>query len=476
MNLVEQYKNRLAVSESVYSKTHNGEKMDSYKKVVLAKVLDNTNKFLNEAFDASIGTQRADMGEFKKFCLNLTTVALPNLIAPELVIVSPMSSITGYISYLEYTAGVDKGGVERGDLFNGTFALGEMTEDRMRYSGDRVVESYENIAQNDVETLMWQPVDGSIDANGIHASIIVRGANGTALTEGTDFVVGYTDDTNTFVDCTTTPAAVPAGANVQVKFLAAIATGAKIGYVYDNIIVPQPSLPTIRAEVKGITLKARARRIAIFYNQMAAFQSKTDYGFDLGEQLASQACGELAYEIDSEVVQLLADYAKVQSSLNWSKVLPVGVSKAEHYEGFMEVVEQAKVEIYKATGGKFNPNYMLCSADVIPILSFIKGWAPAPAAVVRGPYFAGTLGSLKVFVSPLLENKFIVGVNGGDLMTAAAVYAPYMPCVPTQLLGFADGGMSQGFSTLYDLQPLSVYHDATDNKDYSRLIVSGNIQ
>ena len=67
MNLVEQYKNRIAVSESVYSKTHNGEKMDSYKKVVLAKVLDNTNKFLNEAFDASIGTQRADMGEFKKF-------------------------------------------------------------------------------------------------------------------------------------------------------------------------------------------------------------------------------------------------------------------------------------------------------------------------------------------------------------------------------------------------------------------------
>ena len=44
---------------------------------------------MNEAFDNSIGTQRSDMGLFKKFTLNLTTVAVPNLIAHDLVIVHP---------------------------------------------------------------------------------------------------------------------------------------------------------------------------------------------------------------------------------------------------------------------------------------------------------------------------------------------------------------------------------------------------
>jgi hypothetical protein len=39
-----------------------------------------------------------------------------------------------------------------------------------------------------------------------------------------------------------------------------------------------------------------------------------------------------------------------------------------------------------------------------------------------------------------------------------------MAIVPTQLLGFADGGMSQGFSTLYDLKLL--------NKD---LLVAGTV-
>lgn len=77
MNLVEQYKGRLAVSESVFKKSHEGEGMDNNKKLVIATCLDNTNKFLKEAFDGSQATQRADMGDFKRFCLNLNTVALP---------------------------------------------------------------------------------------------------------------------------------------------------------------------------------------------------------------------------------------------------------------------------------------------------------------------------------------------------------------------------------------------------------------
>ena len=75
---------------------------------------------------------------------------------------------------------------------------------------------------------------------------------------------------------------------------------------------------------------------------------------------------------------------------------------------------------------------------------------------MNGPYFAGTCEGLKVFVSPeLTKGEFICGVNGEDLQTSAAVFAPYMVVTPTQLLGYADGGMSQGFSTLYDLKLLN---------------------
>ena len=61
-NLLEAYKKRIAISESVYSKNHSGERMSNHKKITVAKVLENTNKFLNEAFSSSMGTQRSDMG------------------------------------------------------------------------------------------------------------------------------------------------------------------------------------------------------------------------------------------------------------------------------------------------------------------------------------------------------------------------------------------------------------------------------
>ena len=216
--------------------------------------------------------------------------------------------------------------------------------------------------------------------------------------------------------------------------------------------------------MKAMPLVAKARRIAIYYSQMAAFEAKTDYGFDLGAQLAEKAVGELMYEIDTEVTDLLIANAAEDTRLEFNKTLPIGVSKAEHYEGFSEIAAIGRQIIYDRTK-RFAPNYMLVASDILPILGFIKGWSAASASNINGPYFAGTLNGLRVYVTPnIAAGKFVLGVNGGDMMTSAAVYAPYMPVVPTQLLGQADGGMSQGWSTLYALEML--------NKD---LLVAGKV-
>ena len=220
-------------------------------------------------------------------------------------------------------------------------------------------------------------------------------------------------------------------------------------------MIPQNDLPIINAEIKAIPLIAKARRIAIYYSQIAAFQAKTDYGMDLGAQLAEKAVGELSYEIDTEITSMLVDNASESALLSFNKALPMGVSKAEHYEGFAEVVEIGKQLIYDNTK-RFAPTYMLIASDILPILSFVKGFSAASTSSVNGPYFAGTLNGLKVFVTPNVKSgTFVLGVNGDDMMSSAAVYAPYMAIVPTQLLGYADGGMSQGWSTMYDLKMLN---------------------
>jgi hypothetical protein len=375
--------------------------MTGNQRLVVAKVLENTNRFLNEAFEMSAGTQRADMGMFKKFALNLTTVALPNLIAHDLVIVSPMSSMAGYINYIQYSYGSNKGATKQGDLISNPFGFGKVDPD---YTSAKVVET---IAAGQTE-LAWKPVEGSVE---------------------------------TFVDGAWKPVA---GAYTPVE-------GDKVRYHYDNIVVPQNDIPMVKAEMKNIALVAKARRIAIYYSQIAAYQAKTDYGVDLGDQLAEKACGELAYEIDTEICNLLIENATFDESLVFDKTLPVGVNKRDHYESFCEVLEIAKQRIYDATQ-KFAPNYMIIASNILPVLSMVSSFKAASTGAINGPYMAGTIGGLKVFVTPnITPGTFVVGCNGSDMMSSAAVYAPYMAVVPTQLLGFADGGMSQGWSTMYVL-------------------------
>ena len=153
MNLLESYAKRLSVAESVYSDRNSGAKLSNTKKIALATVLNNTEKFLNEAFTNSVGTQRADMGAFKRFCLNLTTVTMPNLIASELVIVHPMTSMAGYISYLKFVKGTNKGESKRGDLVADPFKLGNVD---VNYTSSLVVEEVE--LQGGKGKLSWFPV------------------------------------------------------------------------------------------------------------------------------------------------------------------------------------------------------------------------------------------------------------------------------------------------------------------------------
>lgn len=219
--------------------------------------------------------------------------------------------------------------------------------------------------------------------------------------------------------------------------------------------IPQNDLPIVNAKLQNITLAARARRVAIYYSQMAAFQAKTDYGFDLGDTLATQAVGELNYEIDTEGVELLVENAGTDADLVWSKTQPYGVSLRDHYESFLNQIEVAKSIVYTRTK-KFAPTFMVIAADVLPVISMIGSFQAASTGKINGPYFAGTVGGLKVFVHPgMASGHYVIGVNNNELQATAAVFAPYMPIVPTQLLGYADGAMSQGFSTLYDMKILN---------------------
>jgi hypothetical protein len=412
-NLLETYSRQLKVAEAYVAKNFDGKTISANTQLTTAVLLDNTNRWMTEAYNGTISTQRSDLGDWKKFCLNLTNIAVPSLIANDLVIVHPMTSYSGSVAYLSYVSKSEKGGIKHGDEFNSVFGLGEMSEARKNFTSQVIVETLGDDKTPALTIAESGRFEGETDVKVIREGKV-------SYAKKADYV----------------PAA-----------------GDKIAYVSSEFqmeTVPAKDIPTIGPKMERIALVAEPRRIAVRYDQITAFQAKTDYGFNLDKQIAEQACGELAYEIDTEIVDMLYEAAfKHDKVLSWSKALPVGVSKFEHYNGFLEVIEEAKAEIYRRTR-KFHPNYMVIAANVLPVLRFVNGFSAVKNAKMNGPYKVGELDGLNVYVSPALKDgEFFLGLNGNDMMSSAGVYAPYMAIVPTQLLGTPDGGLAQGFSTWY---------------------------
>lgn len=443
MNILEAYKNKLSVSEKVYSKEHGGRAMPQAKKVAVARVLANTAEYLTESFENSVGTQLSSMKTFKKFCLDLTTVALPNLISNDLVMVWPMKSRTGFVQYLSFVAGSNKGGVEQGTLFNDPFRLGQMTDERVNYTSSLVTDVVATAGQF---TPAWTPV-----VKGFKTILV----DGVRVEFNENFIDRYTQEQLATIEFHTYKLINAEGVITFADDVTGAAVGTKVAYKYDNVVIPQNDLPIVNAKVEGIALEAKARRVAIYYSQMAQFQAKTEMGIDLGEILATQACGELSYQIDNEIIDILVKGARAHDDLVWNKARPLGVSIRDHYAAFGATIETGSQHIYDATQ-RYGANYMVASSALRPVLAMMDGWKPVSNAKMNGPYYAGELLGLKVYISPRIKpGEYVLGYNGDDMVTSAAVFAPYMAIIPTQLLGFADGSMSQGFSTLYDAKLLN---------------------
>ena len=310
-----------------------------------------------------------------------------------------------------------------------------MDEARRNYTSPVVIDTFTGNASAVTFSLTWK-----------HNLIKDAGYKPMATVDGVEVEVASFDATAG----TVTLAAAPAEGAII-----------KIAYQYDMITVPQEEIPTVKVESASIALTAKPRRIKIFFSQFASFMAKQEAGFNLEDALKSQAVSELEYEIDSEIVNLLAknagEYAKAhgESTVTFNKRVPVGISKSEHYEAFAETL-LALSKVIRDRTKRYGINYIVGATDLTLVVGLMKNWKDSGQSQKPGPYFAGTINGIKVYVHPEMEQGHLFGgFHGDDLMTSSAVYGPYMPIVPTALLQGPDGASTQGFSTLYALEMLN---------------------
>lgn len=420
--LVKKWGKRIAATESVIGK------MGIDRKVALASSLENTNNRMRMVES----TQPGSIGQYKRYALDIVNAVVPNLIAYDIVSVQPIDNRVGMVNYISYEYGSNKGGAKAGDMFASSLNMGASNAN---YSSRTVDNESVNCSATTVSgNLSWLPIiPGTVYFEADGGSVVGKddgngNINGTGITSLTiDYTTGAisgTLDKQPTVEPTVT-------------------------YDYNNEDVPLTnSVPEVNIRIANLPVVAQSRKMKAVYAFDAAYELEKEYGQDIDSLLATEVAGEIAHEIDMELANDIFKMANAGNPITWSKTMPIGVNVLDHYDSFYtKLVEGANV-IYGATR-KVQPNFIVCGLSVAAVIQVMRNFTPSGATAV-GPYFLGTLGMFKVYVSPdYAPNQFVMGYKGSNFMDAGMLYCPYMPIISTDLLMLDDFAGRKGWATMY---------------------------
>lgn len=421
--LINKWNRRLAKTESVVGK------MNTEKKAALAVSLENTANRL-KVMEA---TQPGHIGQYKRYALDIVNAVVPNLIAYDICSVQPIDNRVGMINYISYEYGRDKGAAQKNQMFASSLNMGQSDAN---YSSSEVeAESLVLSGTKDVTgNLSWLPV--------IPGTVYVTDGAQVYKDDGKGgFVNGEGAPATGTIDYTT-------GAITLTLATDAADGGVTASYSYNNEDVPINNVPEVQLRITSLPVIAKSRKMKAVYAFDAAYELEKEYGQDIDTLLATEVAGEIAHEIDMELAGDLLKMAGAGAPLTWSKKLPVGVNNIDHYDSFFTKLVEGSNVIFGATR-KVQPNFMVCGLGVASVVQVMRNFTPSGALAI-GPHFIGTLGNLKVFVSPDYPvNEFVLGYKGGSFMDSGFFYCPYMPIVSTDLLMTDDFAGRKGWATSY---------------------------
>ena len=426
---LQKHANRIRVAENVQKK--QGKTMGLEKRTALATVLENTEKICRAA-NLKEATNSRNIPS-KTFFMDMLTAVVPNLIASDIVSTQALESKAGMVSYLRFIYGTDKGNTTAGTMFTNSLYTGR---------SDSAYTSREIVDEIVVDSINFEYVP------------IIPGTIRVTLPDGTI----YTDDGTGNLVNPLDANAVVGTINYQTGAFSCpnAGDGTSAQYEYDNETVPDLKVPEISMTLAQIPIFAKSRKLAAYWGFDAAYDLQQQYGQEIGSVMATQAAGEIAHEIDTEIVNDLYKLAAAGPELTWNKIPPTGVNVIDHYDSFwVRLTEGAKI-INQATM-RVQPNFIVCGTNVAAVIECMRNFDATGATDAVGPHFIGTLGGrYKVYMVPLMqEDSFVLGYKGTNFLEAGYVYAPYMPILSTDLLMPADFRGQQGYATSYGKKMLN---------------------
>ena len=379
---------------------------DKYRRKVTAQLLENQEKFLQEASASSV---TSNVQNWDPVLIGLVRRMAPKLIAYDLCSVQPMSGPTGLI-----------------------FAM------RSKY--DRTG-------------------DGVIGVSGVKPRYTKPGASGYVGSQTVDEALHFEADTSFSGTGTHADPYDPYSDN----FVPANTYGTAM---LTATAETDDSWNSMSMTIEKVSVTARTRQLRADYSIEMAQDLKTMHGLDADSEITNMLSTEIVAEINREITRTIYGHATVGAQ--WSGIDTPGIFdldndadgrwSLEKYKGLMFAIERDANKISLETR-RGKGNILLTSADVASALNMagVLNYTNMSNGIqmevdVTGVTFAGMMGRFKVFVDPYLSNNGVtVGYKGTNVWDAGIYYAPYVPLQLFRATNVDNFQPAMGFKTRYGL-------------------------
>ena len=370
---------------------------DSYRRDVTLRLLENQEKFLNEA--APTNNMNVDgagaIDTWNPILISLVRRAMPQMIAYDVCGVQPMTGPTGLIFAMK----------ARYDNQTGTEAL-----------------------YNEADTVH----SGNDDGNDMSGQLAAQ--------------TGLSGAVNPF----TSPANATGGAFPTDK-------GEALGDAAGNHFAEMAfSIDKTSVEAKTRALKAEySTELAQDLKAVHGLDAETE----LANILSTEILQEINREVIRTIYSVAKTGAMINVSTPGTFDLDTdsnGRWSVEKFKGLMFQIERDRNEIgHETRRGK--GNFMICSADVASAMS-MSGMLESGHALATDDTmstFAGTMNGMKVYVDPYYTSGvgqfYTVGYKGSSPYDAGLFYCPYVPLQMVRAMGENTFQPKIGFKTRYGM-------------------------
>lgn len=398
---------------------------NEYDRAVMAQLYENTFKWLSELEES---TRTLQVGSFEKFVFPVLRAVMANLVAADLVTVSPLDAPTGLIFYFDVTYGSSKGNIARGqkmyDVRRGPSTnyhyTDEIIEEEPIGTGDGATANYAgNLAYTPVRAATLVITDGTQRATDDGAGNLV----GDVDAEGTN-TVSYAD-----------------GA-YDVTFTANVANGDSITSTYEYNSEANEGTPEIDLQLTSAPVTARTQKLRARWSLEAQQDFQAYHGINAEVELVAYMANEIAKELNYKIVQHLRQIASA-GTVTWDRTPPAGVPWIWHKESIYDALVEQSNLIFQRTQ-RSEGNWIVASTDVCNVLETIskfKGNAlgstsPSGMAGVRK---IGTVGDFGLYKDPTFQaGEFLMGHKGTSFLDTGYCYCPYLQLFTTGTITLDD--------------------------------------